>query len=129
MIRRPPRSTRTDTLFPYTTLFRSLELRDLRVGEGEVDELHRGSLAVCGGAVDVLLGRADDALAIDLEECRLLDAAELRQEGLAALRIVDLEHHRGDQLAALRNQRVVSTQLVLDLLLATFLDEIGRAHV
>src|SRR3546814_9124001 len=25
MIRRPPRSTRTDTLFPYTTLFRSME--------------------------------------------------------------------------------------------------------
>src|SRR3546814_11684963 len=25
MIRRPPRSTRTDTLFPYPTLFRSLE--------------------------------------------------------------------------------------------------------
>src|SRR3546814_5473128 len=27
MIRRPPRSTRTDTLFPYTTLFRSPEHR------------------------------------------------------------------------------------------------------
>src|SRR3546814_12346621 len=27
MIRRPPRSTRTDTLFPYTTLFRSAEGR------------------------------------------------------------------------------------------------------
>src|SRR3546814_257759 len=26
MIRRPPRSTRTDTLFPYTTLFRSAQL-------------------------------------------------------------------------------------------------------
>src|SRR3546814_20162918 len=26
MIRRPPRSTRTDTLFPYTTLFRSLHI-------------------------------------------------------------------------------------------------------
>src|SRR3546814_862816 len=26
MIRRPPRSTRTDTLFPYTTLFRSVQL-------------------------------------------------------------------------------------------------------
>src|SRR3546814_8285243 len=26
MIRRPPRSTRTDTLFPYTTLFRSLDV-------------------------------------------------------------------------------------------------------
>src|SRR3546814_3611069 len=29
MIRRPPRSTRTDTLFPYTTLFRSNALDDL----------------------------------------------------------------------------------------------------
>src|SRR3546814_2747501 len=28
MIRRPPRSTRTDTLFPYTTLFRSCEGAD-----------------------------------------------------------------------------------------------------
>src|SRR3546814_1324513 len=35
MIRRPPRSTRTDTLFPYTTLFRSLEV--LR----GVERLHR----------------------------------------------------------------------------------------
>src|SRR3546814_5250604 len=26
MIRRPPRSTRTDTLFPYTTLFRSVQI-------------------------------------------------------------------------------------------------------
>src|SRR3546814_13226460 len=30
MIRRPPRSTRTDTLFPYTTLFRSTLLWDAR---------------------------------------------------------------------------------------------------
>src|SRR3546814_15239759 len=29
MIRRPPRSTRTDTLFPYTTLFRSYEWRNV----------------------------------------------------------------------------------------------------
>src|SRR3546814_14503362 len=37
MIRRPPRSTRTDTLFPYTTLFRSRDepddVRDLRHGQ------------------------------------------------------------------------------------------------
>src|SRR3546814_5204560 len=31
MIRRPPRSTRTDTLFPYTTLFRSPSTRDHRI--------------------------------------------------------------------------------------------------
>src|SRR3546814_1695166 len=30
MIRRPPRSTRTDTLFPYTTLFRSPESETIR---------------------------------------------------------------------------------------------------
>src|SRR3546814_1322066 len=34
MIRRPPRSTRTDTLFPYTTLFRSLTVDDVKA-EGE----------------------------------------------------------------------------------------------
>src|SRR3546814_6834648 len=48
MIRRPPRSTRTDTLFPYTTLFRSSEPTDdaevaraagLRVAEVGGDEM------------------------------------------------------------------------------------------
>src|SRR3546814_20053748 len=35
MIRRPPRSTRTDTLFPYTTLFRSVRIhaRDQHIGQ------------------------------------------------------------------------------------------------
>src|SRR3546814_13402295 len=41
MIRRPPRSTRTDTLFPYTTLFRSSSGADVVVlpvgGDGLVD--------------------------------------------------------------------------------------------
>src|SRR3546814_6294033 len=38
MIRRPPRSTRTDTLFPYTTLFRSVDVsRDSFAGYVEVD--------------------------------------------------------------------------------------------
>src|SRR3546814_8613070 len=36
MIRRPPRSTRTDTRFPYTTLFRSRQYqRDNRQGQAE----------------------------------------------------------------------------------------------
>src|SRR3546814_10484600 len=37
MIRRPPRSTRTDTLFPYTTLFRSQLMHDLEHGETVVE--------------------------------------------------------------------------------------------
>src|SRR3546814_17183437 len=38
MIRRPPRSTRTDTLFPYTTLFRSLPTvkGELELGGGRL---------------------------------------------------------------------------------------------
>src|SRR3546814_13205883 len=39
MIRRPPGSTRTDTLFPYTTLFRSLD----RIGRGRAGQ-RRGPL-------------------------------------------------------------------------------------
>src|SRR3546814_16693175 len=52
MIRRPPRSTRTDTLFPYTTLFRScdaglygVDVRDPVLGKHK-DEL--AILASCG---------------------------------------------------------------------------------
>src|SRR3546814_2583916 len=43
MIRRPPRSTRTDTLFPYTTLFRSGLHHGAAVGE--VDLQHPVELA------------------------------------------------------------------------------------
>src|SRR3546814_10729895 len=50
MIRRPPRSTRTDTLFPYTTLFRS---------EAQVDRAQRVRLC---GRVDHFAGLHLDAL-------------------------------------------------------------------
>src|SRR3546814_16169687 len=45
MTRRPPRSTRTDTLFPYTTLFRSAGLDDLS------EDLQARDEAVAGGGV------------------------------------------------------------------------------
>src|SRR3546814_17666038 len=57
MIRRPPRSTRTDTLFPYTTLFRSHVLLVLDQPLGLLDH-HFGDLDVAvGGLVE---GRGDD---------------------------------------------------------------------
>src|SRR3546814_5465440 len=47
MIRRPPRSTRTDTLFPYTTLFRSLGHQMLGIAVGaktiKMHQSHRGA--------------------------------------------------------------------------------------
>src|SRR3546814_4316499 len=49
MIRLPPRSTRTDTLFPYTTLFRSYEV--ILVDNGSLDE----SLAIAQSCKGVRL--------------------------------------------------------------------------
>src|SRR3546814_5340706 len=45
MIRRPPRSTRTDTLFPYTTLFRSALCAACRPAHHRPDHDHRVYLA------------------------------------------------------------------------------------
>src|SRR3546814_3319399 len=52
MIRRPPRSTRTDTLFPYTTLFRS-PAEAVRLGEMR----RRGDLSFENLPVLYVLGR------------------------------------------------------------------------
>src|SRR3546814_3947967 len=56
MIRRPPRSTRTDTLFPYTTLFRSLV--HLALVDQPVDR--RCPIGRVGGQAH----RADDLVAL-----------------------------------------------------------------
>src|SRR3546814_14541882 len=47
MIRRPPRSTRTDTLFPYTTLFRSFQV--LRLALAFLRRAFSGHIGPAGG--------------------------------------------------------------------------------
>src|SRR3546814_16350955 len=66
MIRRPPRSTRTDTLFPYTTLFRSNDARSLNalgymlaVHTQRLDEAHD------------LVGKA---LSLDPDDASIIDS-------------------------------------------------------
>src|SRR3546814_17438392 len=59
MIRRPPRSTRTDTLFPYTTLFRS-----------ERQERGRAQYLSASAAVLSTLCAGDAGLCRSLDECR-----------------------------------------------------------
>src|SRR3546814_14954408 len=57
MIRRPPRSTRTDTLFPYTTLFRSTRQRpDHDVHLVLLDQLTGG----INGGIGLGIGRSPD---------------------------------------------------------------------
>src|SRR3546814_19394022 len=75
MIRRPPRSTRTDTLFPYTTLFRSLDQCELGVVVQPFDSCIREFEANAGGRT----GRGVSSQMIqpiafldDLVECRCI---------------------------------------------------------
>src|SRR3546814_19992239 len=55
LVRRPPRSTRTDTLFPYTTLFRSNKV------------CASGMKAVMLGAQSIMLGQNDVVVAGGME--------------------------------------------------------------
>src|SRR3546814_4239019 len=64
MIRRPPRSTRTDTLFPYTTLFRSCQPLDAGSWAEVPHEHDHGAITVaatrsrsCGGFAGTLAAR------------------------------------------------------------------------
>src|SRR3546814_2552429 len=73
MIRRPTRSTRTDTLFPYPTLFRSLPggraLQRLAAAPGQV----AGRLAPSMGKLDAERRRAELLhIGGDLRQCGLL---------------------------------------------------------
>src|SRR3546814_1614755 len=107
MLRRPPRSTRTDTLFPYTTLFRSatprrrqpavlqpaaqLRRADVpgRAGGGDVVEHLAGA-----GGVDV----AGDSGAVAVDPDR--DADLHARRGPVAAPATDLLHARGIVAAA-----------------------------
>src|SRR3546814_9520861 len=74
MIRRPPRSTRTDTLFPYTTLFRSRlqaggpEGFKAIWGDLQSDERTLPDIALAGAGIQQAQGNIDEA-------SRILEAA------------------------------------------------------
>src|SRR3546814_3590559 len=61
MIRRPPRSTRTDTLFPYTTLFRSIARACVQHGLIAVRPNFRGGGA-SAGEFDAAVGEPADMI-------------------------------------------------------------------
>src|SRR3546814_4147394 len=69
MIRRPPRSTRTDTLFPYTSRFRSTVVWNGPVGVFEYDAFAGGTRALAEAIADSnafsLAGGGDTLAAID----------------------------------------------------------------
>src|SRR3546814_5624766 len=80
MIRRPPRSTRTDTLFPYTTLFRSALRRGIE------PDVRRGGIAQvpgtrrAGAGIRARAAGRGDAVASRRYRCRA--AVDRRAGGL-----------------------------------------------
>src|SRR3546814_4064522 len=52
MIRRPPRSTRTDTLFPYTTLFRSMVVERVHHAGSQLVDLAGRKILDRAGALE-----------------------------------------------------------------------------
>src|SRR3546814_5124731 len=66
MIRRPPRSTRTDTLFPYTTLFRS----PVAIDPGDAASLSDSDLELLMWRVLAEMNRRPPGLPFSLEKRR-----------------------------------------------------------
>src|SRR3546814_15580198 len=104
MIRRPPRSTRTDTLFPYTTLFRSYE-----------DDFATAMVLDYLARPNDFLAQVDGFLLMARDFFR--KAEELRLEGGANNR----------RLAAIATVHAV--EMFLYGLFKDREDQIGRAHV
>src|SRR3546814_18385378 len=81
MIRRPPRSTRTDTLFPYTTLFRSNRRPDagaapVPMSSGEDPEQSKKMLAALAKAQGAFLKNADYVGSRFADEARAMHLGE-----------------------------------------------------
>src|SRR3546814_6686642 len=123
MIRRPPRSTRTDTLFPYTTLFRSRDLLPLiegttvatKYGPMKTDHV----LFIASGAFHVakpsdLLPELQGRLPIRVELAALSEADFVRI-------LTETKAGLPEQYAALIGTEGVTLSFTPD--------EIGRAHV
>src|SRR3546814_4331250 len=79
MIRRPPSSTRTDTLFPYTTLFRSDEAVGMAGGRGDLQAhvLVEVALAVGLEQLDHLAVRPDPHLDVVLAGFDAVDRGDI----------------------------------------------------
>src|SRR3546814_2312668 len=100
MMRRPPRSTRTDTLFPYTTLFRSSLLNDLIDWSVIIFRKHVGSFAIYAGSDFDIEAAVDKArqLGVGVDYRRLARYATLQPvlakrhyEATGALRWFEIE--------------------------------------
>src|SRR3546814_2572934 len=108
MLRRPPRSTRTDTLFPYTTLFRSKSFRSLGVFH------HR----LTNAAVDPLIQftTTETPSATELESRELAAGSQAIDRALACLQIGDNLVNRVDLIRLVAHRYFHNTWIVWPIL-------------
>src|SRR3546814_7657443 len=114
MIRRPPRPTRPDTLFPYTTRFRSLEgpiehtLGALRM-DRNVRRFARGNVAALRHRADqsheLVRHRLRQIEAHDMRADRTVEMPLRRREADAAFRLAPEGAGRGDHRCAFGDAR------------------------
>src|SRR3546814_12234775 len=106
MIRRPPRSTRTDTLFPYTTLFRSTvdygaaASRD-HVGNGMLAQQHR--------TARVDRHRSIPCLCIEIDDVQVALSLRLALQGCVIVHDIDAAVTGHYPLPEIRNGAFVRT--------------------
>src|SRR3546814_11394302 len=105
MIRRPPRSTRTDTLLPYTTLFRSIADRQaeqqLRVPFARRFEIEKGVPRDDVGVAEVSLEQRIVAERVSANAAHpVVDAVEthLRQKRSVQLQLASVDRSSGVRL-------------------------------
>src|SRR3546814_20827859 len=123
-MRRPPLSTRTDTLVPFTTLFRSYISQEQLLVEDACSGLQAlFSLLALGLFYVYLMYRSEWRYALIL--ALFIIPAAIFANFVRVMAIILITYYFGDEVA----QGVLHTSTGMLLFVVTLLSEIGRAHV
>src|SRR3546814_2603152 len=129
MIRRPPRSTRTDTLFPYTTLFRSDRMFVVfatAAGDVRRNKLSDFVRVMANGKIAMKLEQGGDAL-VAVQPCTDADDILLATAGGKCIRfsVSDVRVFAGRTSTGVRGIKLAKSDRVISMSIL----RIGRAHV
>src|SRR3546814_9288426 len=108
MIRRPPRSTRTDTLFPYTTLFRSAPTA---VSASDFDMALYGLLRD-----DITLAEAPDKLSARVLDTLLASSRTIMRDG----KVLESPNDRYERVSGRSEEHTSELQLLMRISYAVF---------
>src|SRR3546814_17973396 len=108
MIRRPPRSTRTDTLFPYTTLFRSADAGEVALSQvRKIDRSAASHSFFIEGADKIMIGRPFDLFTKGITLAAVGDLAVASEYALeqGGTRAMPADDEAGDRRRSVERRR------------------------